>query len=146
MQQILHSSLLTMAIILVTGDVTMIENMAVALPVFLLESHYSREDETEADRYAFESMIEAGIDPGHFGEIMQKLGEFDEREADETESSDLTVEREDVHKKEKSLLEYLSSHPATEERIRQANYYSALYKKRALDRAESGLSQKSFGH
>jgi Zn-dependent protease with chaperone function len=140
MQRILHSSFITMAIILITGDVTMIENMAVALPVFLLESHYSREDETEADRYAFESMIKAGIDPVHFGRIMEKLSDFDEQGGDQTGwSSDKNTARKETQKEESRLLDYLSTHPATLERIHQSNHYSELFKKRQLDNAESVL-------
>jgi predicted Zn-dependent protease len=39
----------------------------------LLENHYSRENESDADRYAFERMIQAGIDPAHFSRIMARI-------------------------------------------------------------------------
>lgn len=146
MQQILHSSFMTMAVILVSGDVTAIDNTAVALPVFLLESHYSREDETEADTYAFEAMIQAGVDPGHFGRIMEKLSESPEPESDPAVPPEETTPREKVQKEQKSVLEYLSTHPPTPERIRQANYYSELFKRRRLEKAESASVPESAAH
>jgi Zn-dependent protease with chaperone function len=146
MQQILHSSFMTMAVILVSGDVTAIDNTAVALPVFLLESHYSREDETEADRYAFESMLQAGIDPGHFGRIMEKLSDSSGYGGDRAGSADETTAREKARKEGKDILDYLSTHPATPERIRQANYYSELFKEKQLQKAESGLTPEAPVH
>jgi Zn-dependent protease with chaperone function len=129
MQRVLHSSFLTVAIILVSGDVTVVENMAVALPVFLLESHYSREDETEADRYAFENMMRAGVDPAHFGRIMKRLSIGDELEEGRTAGEGY----QDKGEKTDGLMKYLSTHPQTPERIRQANYYSELFKARAAE-------------
>jgi predicted Zn-dependent protease len=123
----------------------MMENMAVALPVFLLESHYSRENETEADRYAFESMIQAGIDPVHFTRIMEKLSDYDEQGASQVETPDKTTGHKGVQKAENSPLKYLSTHPATLERIDQANYYSALFRKRRLDKTESVMLPESAG-
>ncbi|MDX1698620.1 MAG: M48 family metallopeptidase, partial [Thiohalobacterales bacterium] len=38
LQQVLHSSFLTLAIIMISGDATATSNIAIALPVFLLES------------------------------------------------------------------------------------------------------------
>ena len=123
LQQVLHSSLLTIAIIMVSGDVSATGNIAVALPVFLLESHYSRGDETEADQYAFERMMEAGIDPAHFSTIMEKISHDpdEDRESDESDS-----EKRDST----DLLKYLSTHPSTPARMLQAESYSSEYRKR----------------
>jgi Zn-dependent protease with chaperone function len=143
MQRILLSSFMTTAIILVTGDVSMIENMAVALPVFLLKSHYSRKDESQADRYAFESMIHAGVDPIHFGRIMEKLGDVDEQVDDQPKPSDKTTSDEDKQNKKNTMFEYISTHPSTLERIHQANEYSELFNKKQLNSSESALPPKS---
>jgi Zn-dependent protease with chaperone function len=123
LQQVLHSSLLTLGIIMVSGDVSATGNIAVALPVFLLESHYSRGDETEADRYAFERMAEAGIDPVHFSTIMEKIS----RDPDSDSESDAagTESQEDA-----DLLKYLSTHPPTPERRLQAETYSRQFRER----------------
>lgn len=119
LQQVLHSSFLTFAIIMISGDANATGNLAVALPVFLLESHYSRENESEADHYAFERMLEAGIDPANFSHIMEKI------------SSDADADRPAVDapdsNKDASLLRYLSTHPPTPERLSQAKRYSEIF-------------------
>jgi predicted Zn-dependent protease len=125
----LQSSFLSIAIILVSGDVTTIENMAVALPVFLLESHYSREDEREADKYAFESMLRIGVDPVNFSTIMKKLSSYNDQDSDYNKESEKPHSH-DKQSIDNGALEYLSSHPATQDRIEQANYYSGLFKER----------------
>lgn len=127
LQRVLHSSFLTVAIIMISGDVTAVNNLAIALPVLLLESHYSRENETEADVYAFETMIKAGIDPISFSTIMEKIsaphpvkseaGQKPERHSSEDE-------------KDNQAYEYLSSHPPSRERIRMAEQYSEKFKNR----------------
>ena len=122
LQQVLHSSFLTIAIIMISGDVTATGNIAVALPVFLLESHYSRDNESEADHYAFERMMEAGIDPAHFGTIMEKISSTPGDDAKDKEpGSD--------EKDEEDLLKYLSTHPTTPERILQAKRYSQAFRR-----------------
>jgi Zn-dependent protease with chaperone function len=132
MQSVLHSSFLTVAIILVSGDVTVVENMAVALPVFLLENHYSREDEAEADRFAFETMLRMEIDPAHFGRILTKISGREEEGSGAGSANRTAGEASQTDEGEPdSLMRYLSTHPETEERIRQANYYSELYKAKA---------------
>ena len=126
LQQVLHSSLLTIAIVMISGDVSATGNIAIALPVFLLESHYSREDETEADRYAFERMMEAGIDPVHFSTIMAKISHNPDSEP---EGAEQDSERRD----NSNLLQYLSTHPSTPERMSQAERYSREYGKRSAE-------------
>jgi predicted Zn-dependent protease len=90
-------------------------------------------------------MIQAGIDPAHFGRIMEKLSGFDEQGGDQTRSSDKTTAREEAQKEEDRILDYLSTHPATPERIKQSNHYSELFKKRHLDNAETDLPPGSSG-
>jgi Zn-dependent protease with chaperone function len=126
LQQVLHSSLLTVAIIMISGDVSATGNIAIALPVFLLESHYSREDETEADQYAFERMMEAGIDPMVFSTIMEKIS----RDPDSDPGSDEPVSDKPD---EPDLLQYLSTHPSTPARRLQAERYSSEHRKRLTE-------------
>jgi Zn-dependent protease with chaperone function len=125
LQQVLHSSFMTIAIIMISGDVTATSNIAVALPVFLLESHYSRENETEADHYAFERMIEASIDPVNFGRIMKTIGS--NPNAVKTTASG----KQDAEQDAATLLKYLSTHPSTPDRVRQAEQYSRQFRQRA---------------
>ena len=126
LQQALHSSFLTVAIIMISGDATATSSIVVALPVFLLESHYSRENETEADHYAFERMMEAGIDPVHFSTIMEKISSAPKSDSkDNTSISDVRNDAEP--------LKYLSTHPTTPERVLQAEKYSREFRNRLSD-------------
>lgn len=123
LQQVLHSSFLTVAIILISGDVTATGNIAVALPVFLLENHYSRENENEADHYAFERMMEAGIDPAYFSIMMEKISRTPE--SDSKDSAPRNEEQDGA-----DLRGYLSTHPSTQERVSQAEMYSRKFRER----------------
>ena len=73
------------------------------MPTVLVQTSYSRRFETEADDYAFESLRRHGISPRAFADLMRRLR--NEREA---------------HGRGESLIRYLSTHPATDERIRRA--------------------------
>ena len=129
LRQILHSSFMTIAIIMISGDVTAVDNLSIALPVFLLENHYSRENESEADRFAFERMLQAGIDPIHFSTIMARISEHgDEKKAEDKPASGEAPPADRAEDSE-TLLRYLSTHPPTPERMRQAALYSARFKK-----------------
>ena len=114
LQQIIHSSALTVIIALLLGDATALSNIVIALPAFLLKSSYSRQHETEADDYALEKMVQAGIDPVHFANMMRKFMAL------ETAGSAIAKS---TPPKENKINNYLSSHPATEERIRHALEY-----------------------
>lgn len=135
LQRVLHSSFLTVAIIMVSGDVTAVNNLAVAIPTFLLESHYSRENETESDVYAFERMIEAGIDPIYFSTIMDKMSKYlpkDDEDGEDAEAdNEANASNEDVAKKEtESQFKYFSTHPPSQERIDLAKEYSEKFNSR----------------
>ena len=121
LQQVLHSSMLTMALIMISGDLSATGNIAIALPVFLLESHYSREHESEADRYAFEQMMTAGIDPAYFGSIMEKMSADME---DNVADPDKSTPPDD----DETRYEYLSTHPPTPARIERAQQYSTEFR------------------
>jgi len=122
LQQIIHGSIVTIAITMIVGDATAIEEMVVALPTFLLESHYSRSHESEADEYAFKQMVQLGIDPIYFASMFAKMEELEE--GDNSGKSD------DSSKSSETLEEYgefLSTHPSSPNRMQRAREYSAKY-------------------
>ena len=86
------------------GDAVSITGLAVTLPTALLQSGYSREFEDEADSYAFRRLKETGSSPKYFAEILARMDESRGRAA----------------KQESGTLGYLSTHPATAERIERA--------------------------
>lgn len=117
LRQVIQSSIISVIVVTFTGDVANLDMLSTGVASLFIDSHYSRSFETEADKYAFEHMLKAGMDPMHFGRIMKKMDE------------DGQVNHSAVNGEEGSLfLEYLSSHPQTEERVIQANYYSQQFK------------------
>lgn len=103
-KHVLRSVLQSSGVVLVgayfTGDVSSASALVVAVPTFLLDSHYSRAFETEADQYAFASLAAHGISPGRFAEVMTMMMQRDPRFRHGDREGG-----------------YLSTHPATAERI-----------------------------
>lgn len=92
----LEASALTLIITAVTGDLTGLNSIVVNLPVILMSMSYGRELESEADDVAYELMMKMDMDPIHFANIMERL-----------------------HKGVHQGPEWLSSHPASEQRIQK---------------------------
>ncbi|WP_372652715.1 M48 family metalloprotease [Halobacteriovorax sp.] len=72
----------------------------------------SREDEMEADRIGFNTSLTAGYDPRHIGKFYEKL---------------LTMERQyqgNSNQFSKAFADALSTHPPSEQRVRQMNEMS----------------------
>ena len=87
-----------MIIALMAGDVTSIASFATTLPTLLVNMSYSRQFETEADDYARQLMMKKGIALKHFADILTRLGQS--------------------HGDDGQSVGFLSSHPATRERIK----------------------------
>ena len=94
LRQVLQHTALGLILTYLTGDTS---SLVGALPVMLMQLGYSREFEREADRYALDYLRSAGIPPHRFADIMQRL---DHR-----------------HEEDSGIGNYLSTHPATSERI-----------------------------
>lgn len=105
MRRLIQNSILSFAILAVTGDASGVSELFLGLPVLLTELGYSRGFEIEADQYALQYLNEHAIDPAHFGNILKRVTRLD----DERESADNSGVR---------WYSYFSTHPATEERIR----------------------------
>ncbi|MFQ5508408.1 MAG: M48 family metallopeptidase [Leptospirillia bacterium] len=78
-----------------TGDPISSSSLAATLPTVLMEAKYSQDFEREADRFAYERMLEDGVDPGHFVRIMSRIAPDDDE-----------------------VLSFISTHPPTDERVR----------------------------
>ncbi len=113
LQQIIHGSIVTIAITMFAGDATAVEEMIVALPTFLLESNYSRKNESEADEYAFQKMVKLGIDPVYFASMFEKMMELKDAPDDSID--------------EEEYGEFLSTHPSSPKRMQRAREYSDKY-------------------
>lgn len=103
MRLVLQDSGLAVLMTALAGDAVGTTILAAALPAVLLRTSYSRQFETEADDYAFAMLKRHGESPQAFADVLRRLGKLDRA-------------NEESH----SLRQYLSTHPATEERIRRA--------------------------
>jgi len=99
--------------ILVAGDITSASSFAATLPVMLMQMKFSRQFESEADDFAVHLLLKQGLDPGKLATI---LGRMAEQVDDETDN-----ENEADKKEDSASIDFLSTHPATQERIAKIN-------------------------
>ncbi|MDL1967619.1 MAG: M48 family metallopeptidase [Deltaproteobacteria bacterium] len=102
MRRVIQDSLLGFALLAITGDVSGSSELFLGLPVLLTELAYSRQFEREADSYAIDCLRSSGTSPIHFARLMRRI---DQKMASKSKGSD------------GKWLNYLSTHPMTEERI-----------------------------
>lgn len=100
LRMVLQDSAMLLVFASVTGDVSSLGAFTSGLPTLLLRSGYSRGFEREADAFAFALLRERGHSPQAFADIMRRFRDL---------SPDLG-----------EALGYLSTHPATAERIAAA--------------------------
>lgn len=108
LQHAVQASAVSVIIALAFGDLSGIGEIAVGLPVFLMQSSYSRNRESEADSFAFTRMGELGKDPKYFASMITRLG----GSGDEEDSTD--------EDEEDRGPAYLSSHPHAADRALKA--------------------------
>jgi Zn-dependent protease with chaperone function len=138
MRSVLQQSAVILLVAVFTGDVSAATGVAVAVPTFLLDAHYSRDFEREADRFAFEAMRQRGLSPEWFAVALSRIGSSAEGETEvdtdadagadaDTDSdtdTDTGVEQDPWTDSEPSL-DYASSHPATADRLLAARAAAA---------------------
>ena len=73
LRQTLRSSFVIVLAAFAAGDVSAASTVVVGVPTFLLQSHYSRGFEDDADRFAFIALAAMGESPAWFAEAMRKL-------------------------------------------------------------------------
>ena len=141
LEMLTQNSLTTMIVILVLGNPDGISEIATGLGTALVSSHYSRQYETEADEFAFNKMLEIGIDPQAFVDILSRMEDYSKTISATTDVDDATHEHDDEDKvsnekvdNEKAeevegerLSDFLSTHPNTQLRIQMAEKYSKCF-------------------
>lgn len=98
LQQVLQNSTTGLLLIMLTGDITSASSLAAAVPTLLVQMKFSRAAEREADDYAAALLAGQGISPSYLGAMLHRL---------ETQEGS------------GGIPNFLSSHPATDERLRQ---------------------------
>lgn len=116
LRQTLQASAISLAGLVLIGDVSSVSAAVLTLPLVLTELGYSRAFEREADRHAVATLRRHDIDVAHFARILQRL----ERDAAPRGRKD-SAPQEDTA----GWDTYLSTHPATADRIRRITRTSA---------------------
>lgn len=120
LKMVIESTFITVAAMMIVGDSNGLADMGVGLGSMLVSSSYSRGHESEADLYAFEQMLAAKIDPMAFSDIMNRMMSYMERSIKHDKKG---------KESDEDILDYLSSHPATQARVKIAQQYSECFKK-----------------
>ena len=121
LRRIIQDSLVTLVFATLFGGIETADLFLVT-PTLFLDAAYSRQFETEADRYAFEMMNRHKIELSHFKSILSKL----EDNAVTCDIGPNCGKRPDPKRQdtgENILLDYLSSHPLTDDRIALLDEY-----------------------
>ena len=100
LRHVLQDSATALLIAVTIGDLTSLTSLAAAAPTLLLQAKFSRDFEREADDFALEYLARRGIPPETFAAILQRM--------------------EEKGPGGKDAPDYLSTHPATRERIERA--------------------------
>ena len=109
MKQLARTTAITMLFALMLGDIEGAGEMIIGAGSSLLQASFSRDMEREADAYSHQQLQRLGISPSAFGESIKLLQQ---------------AHGENLDKSAKGLnhwLEYLNSHPSSQERIEKAN-------------------------
>ncbi len=118
LRYVLQDSIIALAAMAIYGDASAVAGIAVTLPTALLHAHYSRDFEREADSDAFELLKNTGRSPRELGLALAVLEAGKNKQ--DAKSSKKNTELDSNNKQLTQKLSYLSSHPATQERIEAA--------------------------
>ncbi|PHS13188.1 MAG: hypothetical protein COA86_17720 [Kangiella sp.] len=110
-RRVLQDSMITLMVILITGDIDSID-LLTGIPTLILDLSYSREFEVEADTYALEQLHQANIPLERFSSVMQLLSDYYH---DEIEEGDFASD----------IPNFLMTHPATKDRILMTEEFKA---------------------
>ncbi len=143
----LQGAMVTLLVVFTVGDVNSID-LLTAFPALIADLSYSRRFETEADTYALDQMRYTGIELDHFANIMQRLeayyrkpagsGSGESAEDNEVHKNSVDPDKGSVEKETRGqretregartgVPEFLSTHPATENRIELVEKYKRTY-------------------
>jgi predicted Zn-dependent protease len=100
LRSILQGSAIGLIAATVTADAATLSGAVAGLPVMLAQTKYSRRFESEADDYAFRLLKQRGYSPTAFADLMERLS--------------------DEHPEMTGRMTWLSTHPATSQRVENA--------------------------
>ena len=103
MRQLLRSTGLGLLATGITGEISGIASLSVGAPLVLAEASYSREFERDADDFGFRLLEKHGLSPLSLANALERISDYVKAEKYAVEEAS-----------------FLSTHPATEERIKRA--------------------------
>lgn len=127
LEMLTQNSLTTMIVILVLGNPDGISELATGLGTALVSNHYSRQYETEADKFAFNKMLKIGINPQSFVDILSRMEDYATAEITADNEHESTQEQQTQDVEEDKISDFLSTHPNTQLRIKMAEKYSQCF-------------------
>lgn len=107
LRHVLQDSAAALLVAVTVGDVMSLTSLVAAAPTVLLQAKFSRDFEREADDFALDYLARRGIPPEMFTAILQRMEEKRPR-------------GKNAGKDAENVSDYLSTHPATRERILRA--------------------------
>ena len=126
LQALIRSAFTTGLIVLISGDANLLVDSGIGIGALLNDLKNSRDHEIEADHYAYEKMLSAGMNPQHFSNILARLSNVS---SDDTEPIDSPTSPHSVNMETEKLSDYLSTHPNTLDRIHLVKCYNQCFKK-----------------
>lgn len=103
MRRVVQDSLLSFAILALTGDASGVSELFLGLPAVLTELAYSRAFEREADQFALHYLKSRSIPVHHFADILTRISNIDQSQQKQSG---------------KKWSNYLATHPPTQERVK----------------------------
>jgi Zn-dependent protease with chaperone function len=116
LRMVLQGSAVALAMTAWFGDVSA---LLATVPTALLQTRYSREFEAQADDYAARMMLANGIPPSRLADMLERLAAQREARAGRKGKDQAGQGAVKSGAPEDEANDYLSSHPATGERIRR---------------------------
>lgn len=118
LQQTLSSLGFGVILIAITGDSS---SLVSTVPVAIIGANYSRNFESEADGYALQTMYKNKIPTIYFANFLERLDNDESSETKSDQDSEKNVD-------EKSVMDFLESHPATQERVQAVKDFESKHK------------------
>ena len=119
---LIESTFVAVAVMMIVGDSNGFADTGAGLGSLLVSSNYSRGHESQADLFAFKHMLHVKRDPIVFSNIMNRMTVY-------MQTATNSTNKQKKGEPEASILDYLSSHPNTKQRVEIARQYSECFHK-----------------
>jgi len=116
LRYVLQDSMTALLAMAIYGDASAVAGIAATVPTTLLHAQYSQNFEREADSYAFELLKKTGRSPRELGLALRALDQAGAKKNEADNSPEAAARKE----KRSHDFGYLSTHPATQDRIQAA--------------------------